>query len=273
VPRPEKTGHRPRPQRPKKSAREISLKEFKEIEELARNQFSADRMLASVAAARGWELRSRMVDPGPDPEDDEALDHLSKMLIRATEMCDRHPDKKRLASIFALDAVLFFLMRVREWQAPRLMRCLCELQCALVDLERGAELPPLLQQKPKRARRPASSLHENFKGSAAAAMSTLMKVGKTREEAARLVVNVLHRSGVKLGGRRQLRWGTIASWRDQVRKAAPSKDEAAFHYQLLLESGDLMGMPAVPANMEPEQRERFVREVLLSLSGHVKDQI
>jgi hypothetical protein len=83
-------------------------------------------------------------------------------------------------------------------------------------------------------------------------MSILMKVGKTREEAARLVVSVLRRSGMKLGGRRQLQWGTVASWRDQVRRAKPGADGAAVDYHLLVESGDLMGMPTVPADIEHE---------------------
>jgi hypothetical protein len=244
-----------------KSVREISLEE---IEEIARKEFSADRLLALVAAARGKGLRSRIVDPGPDPSDDEAIDHLCKMLSRAKEVRDRHPDKNRLAAIFALDAVLFFIMRVRERRAPQLMSCLCELHQALIDLERGA-VPPLFELKPRRSRRPDSSDREFIKGAAAAVMSLLMKVGQTREEAARRVTNVFRRSGVKLGGRRQLQWGTVASWRNQAKRAPPESSEVSFSYRLLIDGGMLMGTTAVPVYAEREQRERLVRDLLLAL--------
>jgi hypothetical protein len=245
--------------------RQISLEE---IEKITRNQFSADGMITVVAAARGKKPQRRIVDPGPDPSDEEAIDHLCKMLIRAREVRDRHPDKNRLAAIFALDAVLFFLMRVRESQTLQLTSCLGELHRALVDLELGAA-PPFLRLKPKRSRRPDPSDRQQIKGAVAASMSLLMKFGQTREEAARLIAAELRRNGVKLSGGQQLNWGTVASWRDQVRRAAPSQSEASFCYRLLIDGGMQMGMPALPADMEHERRERFVRDLRHALSGLV----
>jgi hypothetical protein len=253
-----------------KTVREFSLEEIEEIKEIARNQFSADHTSA-LAAIRGREPRPDIADPGPDPTDREAIAHQCDMLIRAYEVSRRHPDKHRLAAMFALKAVLNFIMRSDELRAPKLMSCLLDLWAALVDLERGAE-PSLLKLKPKRSRRPDSSDREMMKGAAAAAMSLLMKIGQTREEAARRVANELCRNGVKLGGHRQLRWGTVASWRDQARRASPSADGASFTYRLLIDGGTLVGMPTVAANMRHEQRERVVREVLLALSSLAKHQ-
>jgi hypothetical protein len=93
------------------------------------------------------------------------------------------------------------------------------LRAAAKQMTHRDVVPPLFKLESRRSRRRDSSERERTKGAAAAAMSLIMDAGLGRKEAARRVAEELRRGGVKLGGRRQLDGGTVASWRDQAKVA------------------------------------------------------
>jgi hypothetical protein len=211
--------------------------------------------------------RLGVVDPGPNATLPAAVAHLHDMLARAGEVRAARPEMRRMAAIFAVNAVLAFIMRIDDQRAPGSMTCLLDVWEALADLERDV-VPPLFKLQPRRSRRRDSSDRERTKGAAAAAMSRLMDAGLGREEAGRRVANELRRGGVKLGGRRQLDGGTVASWRDQAKTAAPDGTGIATVYSLCTDGGLFVGATTVPSAVEldAQQREHFVRDVLALLS-------
>lgn len=212
-------------------------------------------------------LARRFVDISPDPTLAAAVVRLCDMLARAGEVRARRPDMRRRAAIFAVNAVVKFVMRIDKQRAPGLMASLLDVWEALVDLERGV-VPPLFKLQSRRSRRRNSSDREMMKGAAAAAMSLMMDAGLGREEAARRVANELRHSGVKLGGRRQLDGGTVASWRDQAKAAVQDGTGFAAVYRLCTDGGKLVGamLPRPVVELDAQQRERFSRRVLALLS-------
>jgi hypothetical protein len=83
-----------------------------------------------------------------------------------------------------------------------------------------------------------------------------MNAGLGREEAARRVADQLCRGGVKLGGRRHLDGGTIASWRDQARAGAKDGTWVATVYRLCMEGGRLQGRMAPPIGGKLDAQQR-----------------
>jgi hypothetical protein len=187
------------------------------------------------------------------------------ILARISEARARRPDMRRRAAMFAIDAVIAFLVRINKQRAPT--AALLDVSWALLDLERGV-MPPLFKLEPTRSRPPDSIDRVMTKGIAAAAMSAMMKAGLGREEAARRVADQLRRDGVKLGGRRHLAGGTIASWRDQARAAVKDGLGVAMIYRLCMEGGRLHGPMAPPIGwkFDEQQREHYSRGALRQLS-------
>jgi hypothetical protein len=199
-----------------------------------------------------------------------AVAGMCNILAGISEARARRPEMRRRASMFAIDAVIAFLVRIYKQRAPT--EALLDVSSALLELERGVT-PPLFRLEPTRSRPPDSIDRVMTKGIAAAAMSTMMKAGLEREEAARRVADELRRGGVKLGGRRHLDGGTVASWRDQA-KAAKGRTDVAMVYRLCMEGRGLLGPMAPPimyVKLDAEQRQYYSRGVLRQLSKSLRD--
>jgi hypothetical protein len=63
-------------------------------------------------------LVGRLVDLGTDPTLAAAVVRLCDMLARASEFRARRPDMRRMAAIFAVNAVLKFVMCIEKQRAP-----------------------------------------------------------------------------------------------------------------------------------------------------------
>jgi hypothetical protein len=199
-----------------------------------------------------------------DPHVATAVAGLLGILSQIDEVRARRPDRRRRAAMYAVHAVVAFLVRINKKRAPT--AALNDVSSALFDLERGAK-PSLFEAELPGSRPPDSIDRVQMKGIAAAAMSAMMKAGLSREDAAQRVANELRRAGVDLGGRRHLDGGTVASWRDQAR-AAKDGNEISMVYRLCMDGGRLQGpmSPPITWDFDEQQCEHYCRGVLLQLS-------
>jgi hypothetical protein len=191
---------------------------------------------------------------------------------------DSGPNRgRRLAALLAVNAAFEFIESFNELRELHLTAPLADLAAALADLERGIT-SPMFKRSPKSGYRDSFS-REMTKGASAAVMSILMdKGGLGREEAAKRVADKLRREDVALGGRRQLNWGTVAAWRDQVReqlKAKRTQDNAAvmtytraMHTFAVTQEWFVAveAWPSKPDMLEPRQRELFCEGVIDALT-------
>jgi hypothetical protein len=193
-----------------------------------------------------------------------AVAELIGILSRINEVRARRPDIRRRAAMYAVDAVIALLLRIKKKGAPT--AALDDLSSALLDLERGAK-PSLFEVERPGSRPPDSIDRVKMKGIAAAAMSAMIDAGLSRDEAAQRVARELRRAGVDLGGRRHLDGGTVASWRDQA-KAAKNGNELATVYRLCMEGGRLQGpmSPPIYWKFDQEHCEHYCRGVLSRLT-------
>jgi hypothetical protein len=171
------------------------------------------------------------------------------------------PDHRRMAVRAAVNAVLAFLEVAladdHELLRAQMFTPLNAIAVALGELDRGLT-SPLFEPARVLGHPPAPHGREMTKGGAAAAMSLLMEVGHSREEAATRVARQLVALGVKLEGNRQLNWRTVASWRDQVMKAGPVRDDTGMYATYCLGLANW----APPDGLDKEARVRYVDEML-----------
>jgi hypothetical protein len=191
---------------------------------------------------------------------------LISLLSRINEARERHPDMRRRTAMYAISAVIEFLVRIDKKRAS--IAALGDLRSALLDLDRGVP-PEIFELEGKGSRPPDSTDRVMMKGIAAAAMSAMIDAGLSRADAAQRVANELRRCGIKLGGSRHLNGGIVASWRDQTRAAKDGSDLANV-YRLCMEGGRLLGPMSPPIHpslkLDAQQREHYCRGVLRRLS-------
>jgi len=179
-----------------------------------------------------------------------ALQRLRSALVEAWKIFEVRSDSGRAAAIMALNGVVDFVENVDELREQHLAAPLAFLAAALGDLGRGS-VPRMLEPRQLRGGRPVETYDRVMvKGAAAATISILMASGFGRVESAKGVAAVLRREGVMLGGRRELSWRSVASWRDQMKKATESdanwltqtrytqEDEAGWLDEVIKTTGD-----------------------------------
>jgi hypothetical protein len=148
-----------------------------------------------------------------------AVGRLRAALAEALEIYQVASDGGRIAAIMALNAVDELIDTIDDSKASNLALPLAMLSSALADLGKGLVARMLEPRKLSGGRPVATHTREIVKGAAAACMSMLMIIGYTRTEAAKSVKAVLSRNGFALGGRQELTWRSVATWRDQFAQA------------------------------------------------------
>jgi hypothetical protein len=203
----------------------------------------------------------------------DALDHANQFYVDRRDP-DSGPSSGRLAALLAVNAAFEFIESFNELRELHLTAPLTDLAAALADLDRGIT-SPMFKRSPKSGYRDSFS-RDMLKGASAAVMSILMaKGGLGRDEAAKRVADKLRREGVTLGGRRQLNWGTVAAWRDQVREQEQNADnmavmtyKRAMHTHAVTEEWFVAveGWPSTPEKLQPRQRKIFCDHVVDALT-------
>lgn len=156
--------------------------------------------------------------------------HLAKFFFD-----EDHVNHGRAGIIGALGAVCEFIEGFDDFQADQLTRPLRSLQGGLIDAMNGTRNPVL--EPAKFARRPPSSQDkQRLRTYAAVAMTLFMKSGRSKDQAAFEVANILNQAGYKLDGRADkssIRPITIAKWRDRVMGGLPDEDNDTNSYRFL----------------------------------------
>jgi hypothetical protein len=252
-------------------SRKVSERQAKDDMVLAAQML---RRLLPKSANKDESRKSAVTNPGhtgsDGPDENPALvtavAQMCDMLARISDFHASHPDMRRRTAIYAIHAISGFFMRINRQQAINLMAPLDDVSEALRELERG-NLPTLFKCKRKPARPPDSFGRELIKGAAAAAMTFLMEAGLPRKEAARRVADELQRRGVKLGGNRHLGSGTVASWRDQAKTAAPEGTMVARAYHRFRKGGRHVGpmAPRITMKLNVGAHDLYIKSVLRQL--------
>lgn len=200
----------------------------------------------------------------------EALERLRAHLFVAKEIRHKSALAGREAAIVALNGIVEFIESVEDLKAQEFAAPLAMLAAALVDLEKGT-VSGILMPVPRSGRPKDASNWEAMKGLAAATMEILMCVFG-REAAAKSVASVLEREGIKLDGRTELTWRTVAGWRDQLKSFHEDSQakEAYRHlmqiHQELSEHGALLQKLDTPA-----KSEKFRDEILIAFTKTLRN--
>jgi hypothetical protein len=169
---------------------------------------------------------------------------LEKLIAERDRYRQRTIETRRAAAGAALIAVVDFIEAFEKFKAEGLAEPLEELSEALYDMFNGKSHPLLLVASPSH-RPPEPLATTRLKVRAAGCMELLMRSGKSRDEAGRIVARRLTDVGATKPGRGDksaITAGTVKEWRDQL--TGPDDPEnpsfARQRFRQLIKSAELL---------------------------------
>jgi hypothetical protein len=171
----------------------------------------------------------------------ENIEDASRMLLARLEdeaqLFRDHPEKRREAAIYSLNAVIEFLRTGSAVVEGHLDEPLQALAVALSELDRGGK-PKLLEPPYKVAgNRKQPKIREYFQPFVAASVDLLIATGIRKKEAEKLVADCLRRHGMETahagpGRGRKITPTTVEKWREKLRRS-PNSEAAAEYWELI----------------------------------------
>lgn len=119
-------------------------------------------------------------------------------------------------SLSALVQVIEFLDADPEVLARDLTRPLAALVLAVRDFSGGGKPDLLLKTRSRKRGAPTNTSFDTVRATIAAALSVLIKNGRSRNEAAKFVVDELHSLRVKTPSGRRISERLVLQWRDEI---------------------------------------------------------
>lgn len=153
------------------------------------------------------------------------------MMFEGGKDPDRKPDHGRTGVILALKAAQKLIKDLKTEDPLRLAQPLNVLQLDLEALNLGKQSALLTPRKPV-GRPKEGKQHEYVRANASGAVSLLMKIGLSKDEAQRQVADELQRAGYGFLGRYgQITSRTVAAWRARAMEGRRNEDPISLGYQ------------------------------------------
>jgi hypothetical protein len=192
---------------------------------------------------------------------DSAAHHLLGALAMLRHIHEMTPDSGRPWAHAALGAVIEFVEKIDPVEGTSVCGSLWLVREGLTELEFGRVAPLLTRAKSVAGRQRDRIARAAMKGMAAADITTLMKLGLSREDAAKKVAAKLHKNKVKIPGRRVLSWRTVAQWRDEIRSQKQANHAFRF-YDSVLNLNETMFLSGP---FDPSARSKSVKALMSKL--------
>jgi hypothetical protein len=170
---------------------------------------------------------------------DSAAQYLLGALAMLRHIHEMTPDSGHPWTQAALSAVIEFVEKIDPVEGTSICGPLKLVLEALTELEFGRVTPLVTPAKSGAGRQRDRMARVAMKGMAAADISALMKLGLSREDAAKKVAAKLRENKVKIPGKRVLSWRTIAQWRDEIRSQRQENHAFRF-YECVLNLNETM---------------------------------